>query len=256
VELRPIGQDEVETFLRLLCDVFELDFHRANSVFTSEPFFDLRRKWAAFESGQMRAILTTTPLMFGWGPAIGISGVATHPRHRGRGIALKLVQAAMDQAEVDREGAAYLFAADPRLYVKAGFRVIDEVIRGPIAPQRPFASQPALALNEVRKYYEAWAAEDLDRLRRDTPRWRLWEWHMRPCEPFGQGYLCLEVSQVREAIGTQGLRSWPIAPGTDWVGLRRLTKILGVPLERTIDEAFVMARGTDRIPQMFMTDQF
>ncbi|MBX7133856.1 MAG: GNAT family N-acetyltransferase [Fimbriimonadaceae bacterium] len=256
MEFRPIVADEVETFLRLLCDVFELDIGRASSVFTSEPFFDLNRKWAAFEDGQMRAILTTTPLIFGWGRAIGISGVATHPRFRSRGIAARLLDAAIDQAVADDEGAAYLFAGDPRLYAKRGFKVVDEVIRGPIAVQKGFVSLPAMASEEVRSHYENWVAGSDDRLRRDLTRWKLWDWHMRPCEPFGGGYLCLEVGVVREAIVPMRAEAWPVAPGTEWIGLKGLTQEAGVPLERTISEAFVMARNTDRLPQMFITDQF
>ena len=70
-EIRPIRLDETDTFLQILCDVFGLDFFRAQGLFKEEPLFDLSRKWALFEGDEMVSILTTTPLIFGWGREIG-----------------------------------------------------------------------------------------------------------------------------------------------------------------------------------------
>ena len=80
-EIRPIRLDETDAFLRILCTVFELDFFRAQGLFREEPLFDIDRKWALFERGEMVSILTTTPLIFGWGKANGIAGVAALITH-------------------------------------------------------------------------------------------------------------------------------------------------------------------------------
>lgn len=256
MEVRPIDQSEVETFLRLLCEVFELDYHHAHSVFVADPFFDCERKWALFADGGMRSILTTTPLEFGWGRAIGISGVATQRRYQGSGFGRTLIEAVVSESERRGEGACYLFAPDPRLYERTGFAVVDEVVRGPIRAQTPFRSRPALTTEQVHTIYTIWSNQHPDRLRRNEVRWQHWGWHMRPCEPFAGGYLCLEVTCVREAVGIERQEAWPVVPGTDWVGLRGLAEVVGVPLESATRESFLMARGTDRRPQMFLTDQF
>jgi hypothetical protein len=59
-EIRTIHESEGETFLRLMCGVFGLDFNRAYDVFFTEPLFDLDRKWALFEGNEMVSILTTS----------------------------------------------------------------------------------------------------------------------------------------------------------------------------------------------------
>lgn len=255
-EARPIRLDEAETFLRLLCDVFELDYGRAHGVFMSEPFFDLDRKWALFEGGQMRSILTLTPLRFGWGAAVGISGVATHPRARGQGLAGRLLAAALDFASSRGEEAAYLFADDPRLYFRLGFVEVDRRVRGPILrdPEEPLG--PPMDFETVHSLYEAWANEDLDRLRRSEGHWRLWKWHMRSCEKAGKGYICHEAGLVREAIGLGVRAGWPVVPEAEWNGLAGVTEALAVPLRGRVEESYLLARGTRRVPQMFLTDQF
>ncbi|MFQ3677072.1 MAG: GNAT family N-acetyltransferase, partial [Fimbriimonadaceae bacterium] len=131
-EIRPIRGDEAETFLRLLCDVFELDFNRAHGVFFNEPMFDLQSKWALFDRGRMVSILTTVPLSFGWGDAIGIAGVATAPPERGKGRAGALVRFVVQNAFDLGCRSAYLFARQTAVYERVGFEVIDRVVRAPL----------------------------------------------------------------------------------------------------------------------------
>ena len=92
IEIRPIRKSEAESFLTLLCNVFDLDIVRARHVFFKEPMFDLERKWALFEDGELRTILTTAPLEFGFGRAFGVAGVATEPKHQGRGLAQRIIE--------------------------------------------------------------------------------------------------------------------------------------------------------------------
>jgi GNAT superfamily N-acetyltransferase len=256
MEARPIREDEAETFLRLLCDVFELDYSRAHGVFMTEPFFDLERKWALFEDGRMRSILTLTPLRFGWGVAVGVSGVATHPRYRGQGLAGRLLEAALGAAYARGEQAAYLFADDPRLYLRHGFAPVDRKVRGPILVERGPAPGPSMEFERVRAIYDGWASEHPDRLRRTEAHWQLWKWHMRSCEQAGEGYVCHEAGLVREALGLGARPSWPVLPEAEWIGLAGLTEALSVPLLSSVEESHLLARGTLRVPQMFLTDQF
>lgn len=256
MEARPIRHEEAETFLRLLCDVFELDYAHAHGVFMTEPFFDLERKWALFDGGQMRSILTLTPLEFGWGMAVGISGVATHPRYRGLGLAGRLLDASLEAAAAHDERAAYLFADDPRLYMRHGFVEVDRKVRGLIEVDKATPPGPPMEFEHVRALYTGWAIAHPDRLRRREGHWQLWKWHMRSCESAGEGYICHEAGLVREALGLGVRPAWPVFQGAEWVGLAGLTQELAVPLQDRVAESYLLARGTLRSPQMFLTDQF
>lgn len=256
MEIRPIRPDEAEEFLSLLCTIFGLDASRARHVFYSEPYFDLQRKWALFREGRIVSILTTTPMQFGWGKAFGIAGVGTRPEQRGEGYGGRLLAHVCEVAQAQGESAACLFAHRPELYARNGFQVLDEVIRGELVVSPVWQPAKPMPSEEVEAIYDAWAEEHDDRLRRDEQRWRCWRWSLKVCEPFDQGYVCLEASVVREALLAHRHDSWPVPAGTKWFGLRSMTQMLGVPLRSAQPELLLMARGMDQPPQMFMTDQF
>ncbi|MCW5940052.1 MAG: GNAT family N-acetyltransferase [Fimbriimonadaceae bacterium] len=254
--VRTLEPSEAEPFLSLLCRVFDLDLSRARSVFYSEPLYNLGRKWALFEDGEIRSILTTTGLEFGWGRAIGIAGVATDPVHRGRSLARHLIEEVLQAAEAAGEGPAILFAQNRDLYLRCGFEEVDEVVRGPIEADLDSEPGEPIGLEEVRQLYARWAAESPERLVRTQARWEYWVWSYRPAERFGPGYICVEPSLVREAVPLHHSDRWPVSPGTEWVGLRRVIKALSVPVGPTSHELVLMGRGLPGPVQMFMTDQF
>lgn len=251
-ECRPIRPGEEEAFLSVLCQVFDLDQDRARIVFYSEPFFNLDRKWAAFENGRVVSVLTTTPLVFGWGRADGIAGVATLPEERSRGLAGTLVNAAMASSG----GPALLFAEKTKVYERVGFQVLDQVVRCDIEVDMDQVETQPLPVDQVRVLYREWAEESPDRLRRDDQRWRYWEWVSRPCEPFAGGYICHEAMLCREAIVRETHTSWPVMPGSQWVGLKSMLEVVPIPTGPARHELYLMGRGFSRLPQMFMTDQF
>lgn len=253
MEIRPIVESEAVTFLQIVCDVFDLDFARARTVFFNEPYFDLNRKWALFDEGQMASVLTNVPLLFGWGRAVGVASVATKPTLRGRGYATELLRVALDACRAHGEEAAYLFAQDPAMYVRMGFEPVDDMVRVPLPPQEKGSETPTISFEETQAIYGAWAAAHPDRLVRDETRWRAWRWGMRACLPAPGGYVCVEGSVIREAIATPDLE-WPVGQMTDWVGLRSMCAPLG--LKPMLSTAKLLAYGTDRRPQMFLTDQF
>ncbi|HXH60749.1 MAG TPA: GNAT family N-acetyltransferase [Fimbriimonadaceae bacterium] len=256
IEIRTITSKEADAFLRLLCDVFDLDFSRARSVFFKEPMFDLGRKWALFADGEMVTILTTTPLVFGWGRAFGIAGVATKKQYQRRGYAQRLIETVTEHATKRGETGAMLFAHSESLYRRAGFETIDEVVRGPIVADMVHEPPDPIPYEQIKPIYASWSDEDPARLRRDERRWNYWRWILRTCEIAPGGYVCVEPSLCREAIVTPGLSEWPVMPGSSWLGLESLTKSIGVPLHSSEHDLFVMARGMPVQPQMFMTDQF
>ncbi len=121
IEIRPIRDHEANPFLELICEIFELDVDRAQGIFFNEPLFDLSRKWALFEGGQMASVLTTVPLKFGWGTAIGIAGVATKLARRRLGLAETLLNHVLKDSEHREERVALLFAKEIGLYEKVWF---------------------------------------------------------------------------------------------------------------------------------------
>jgi N-acetylglutamate synthase-like GNAT family acetyltransferase len=256
IEIRQVRPDEGELFLKLLCDVFHLDIGRARSVFYREPLCDFGRKWALSEDGQMVSILTTVPLAFGWGEAVGIAGVATREDRRGEGLAAQLLEHVLKTGRERGEQAAFLFAVRPEVYERVGFQVIDEVIRGRIRCQDASTPPPNLGFAEIADMYTRWSEADPLRLRRDERRWAYWKWNLRVCNAFGGGYLCTEGGTVRECVVDRPETIWPLPSQTDWFGLRSMAELQNVPLVESKAELLLMGAGAPDVPQMFMTDQF
>lgn len=254
-EIRPIRETECQEFLQLLCDVFALDFNAAYAIFFTEPFFDLNRKWALFEAGEMISILTTTPLIFGWGRAIGIAGVATRPSRQQEGHASRLLQKVLSVADRNGEGAALLLATDLRIYEKNDFEPIDRVIRAELKC-RDEREPVQFSTGETRFIYDAWAEAHPDRLRRDEQRWKFWDWNFRIATQFQDGYLCAEPGLLREAIYSPAAASLPLPRNSEWFGTTFITDQLELPVDRIRVEMYLCGHNFPGIPQMFMTDQF
>jgi predicted acetyltransferase len=256
-EIRPIQSSDAEAFLRILCDVFQLNHAQATRIFHRDPNLDWNRKWALFESGRMTTILTTSPMQFGWGKAVGIAGVATLPSERGRGLAACLIQEVLAHGEAHGEGPAMLFAHEEGLYRRCGFEVADRVIRGEVIAST--AARPAdrlLSLEEVQELYAVWAADSAARLQRTERSWRSWTWTMKHCVARPGGYVCVEPATIREAILEPSPEGCPVDPGHSFYGLARMAESLQVPLKWRREELLVMTRSFPHPPEMFMTDQF
>jgi len=256
-EIRPIHLDEADPFLELLCGTFTLDLERARGIFYTEPLFDLKRKWALFEGGEMISILTTTPLQFGWGRAYGVAGVATKKDRQGEGHATRLLERVHRESVKNGEVGALLFAKERQLYEKNGFESLDRVIRAPLSASDPEEPEKGLENEQIRDIYDRWSAEHPDRLRRDEQRWRYWLWHYRICSPFQTGYLCAEPGVLRESIYQSRCSKLPVHTGSEWLGTTLMTDQLDIPLAaQPRVELYLMGKDIPGVPQMFMTDQF
>lgn len=255
-EIRPIRDSESDQFLELLCDVFALDFNRAYSLFREEPMFDLNRKWALFEGQEMISILTTTPLQFGWGNAIGIAGVATRVSRQGEGYAGKLIRKVLKASEDANEGAALLFASDLRLYETLGFEGLDRVVSGQVATLPIEVDSREISFDQLRNRYDQWASGHADRLIRDQRRWQYWQWNLRECRAVGEGYLCLESGIIREALLPDPMSRLPVSRGTEWLGTSFMTDQLDIPLGTVTVPMYLLGYRFPGLPQFFMTDQF
>jgi len=255
-EIRPVRDSEAEDFLRLLCDVFELDFDRAHGIFFSEPLFDLSRKWALYEGKEMISILTTVPLEFGWGRAIGIAGVATRVDRQREGHAARLVERVLREADRSGEGPALLFAKETKLYARLGFETIDVVVRATIDADEAKGLTDMLTFDQVRSIYDGWASSHPDRLRRDDRRWHYWKWNLRVCTPLPGGYACHEGRTIRECIHDGSVEHWEAPPDSDWIGTTFMARTMNIPLREPETELHFMAYRIPSMPQLFMTDQF
>lgn len=256
-EIRPLrGTGEAEEFLQLLCDVFELDFDRAHGIFFNEPMFDLRRKWALFEGPEIVSILTTVPLTFGWGRAIGIAGVATRLDRQREGHAGRLLERVLQESEKAGEGPTLLFARETSLYERVGFKTIDQMVRAPIVAEVDEEMREMLSFDEIQGCYDAWASAHPDRLRRDERRWKFWKWNLRVCTPLPGGYVCHEGKTIRECVMNRPPEKWLLPAGSEWIGTTFMAEQLQIPLTDPELEFHFMAYRLDRMPQLFMTDQF
>lgn len=255
-DIRPIREHEATTFLKVLCDVFGLDYRRAESIFFNEPMFSLDRKWALFEGKEMLSILTTVPLEFGWGKAIGIAGVATVEPRRGEGLAALLLERALAASAKNGEKAAFLFARDPRLYERLGFKVLDHAVRAKIDEPADGRKARILSFEEVRRIYDDWASRSDDRLRRDEQRWRYWRWNLRVCAEASDGYVCVEGGTVRECVANTVPERWGVGRETEWFGLASMARACRLSLKEPKNELLFMGRNAPACPQMFLTDQF
>jgi len=255
-DIRPIQNSEAETFLDLLCGVFDLDYARAHSIFFTEPLFDLDRKWALFEGNRMVSILTTVPLEFGWGKAIGIAGVATHRGRQGEGHASRLLTHVIGASAKAGETGAMLFARDTRLYEGVGFKVLDEVVRGPVIARPEEQIPDGIGFETVKGIYDDWSHRNVNRLRRDALRWQYWKWNLRVSTIFHDGYLCFEGGVVREVVLDKPANDWTLPPETEWLGLSSMADRLGARLRDPEMELYLMGAGIPGQPEFFMTDQF
>lgn len=254
IELRPIKVEEAEQFLRLLCKVFALDFRRASDVFYREPLFDINRKWAAIEKDEIVCTLTTVPLTFGDGHAIGIAGVATSTERRGQSLATQLIDEVMRAEEKKGGGRALLFASKENLYKRCGFVTLDQVVSQPLPPGKKPENAKLLVREEIMPVYDVWARQDSRRLIRDPRRWEYWGWNMKTAYQQKDGYICYEFGRVRELL--PGFENLPFADSADWFGLTTMAELLSIPLSDARMEMLLMGRNFDYVPQVFMTDQF
>jgi GNAT superfamily N-acetyltransferase len=256
MEVRPIRSEESEAFLHLLCEVFGLDYSRAHGIFFNEPMFDLQRKWALFDAGEMVSIMTTVPLHFGWGNAIGIAGVATRHGWQGQGCAQRLLESVLECSCEAGEGPALLFAREQGLYRRAGFTILDEVVRARIECSYEDNSTEVLSFPEVSQMYTLWAEENPARLRRDERRWKYWRWTLRMCAPIGDGYACMEGGMLRECVVSKSMDKWPLGANAEWFGTSSMAAEIGFKLHAPLTDLYLMGYKIPLQPQMFMTDQF
>jgi len=125
-----------------------------------------------------------------------------------------------------------------------------KVLAVPDEPDEPL-SDP-----QIRELYSDWSEKHPARLRRDSLRWKYWNWHFRMCSPFQDGYLCYEPGMLREIIYSQPVEKLPVPDDCEWLGLSSMVRLLQINIEDPKPDLHFMGYNIPQIPQMFMTDQF
>lgn len=248
--MRPLHGSESRAFLDLMCEAFRLERVADLTTHVADPHWARSTRWGLFEGSDLVSILSTAPLEFAWGRAIGIASVATRAEWRRRGLAEQLLHEVLSQAEQAGICGALLFAHQEDLYRRAGFELLDTVVSGVLTSTS--GEGTAIARGDVRTIYDRWSFAHPARLRRTASDWVRWRSRWRDCVRSGRGYIALDNGQVREAV--DALEPLPAPDGVKWYGLDSLSKQFG--LAARSHELLLMGRGFRDTPQMFMTDQF
>ena len=244
----------------VLADVFGLDADLALPLFTGDPMYERERNWGLFVGGRIVSCLTTRPLEFGWGRAVGIAGVSTIEEARSEGYAARLIERVLRESERAGEGPALLFCVDDRLYGRLGFEPLDRVVTARVRSNGHAIPMEEPSLAEVRARYDAWALRSPERLRRDERRWTYWAWKYRQILSLGPagegGYASLENDVVREVLAPDLEAGLPVPEGTEAFALTYVIDKLDLPFEPLAVQMYLMGRGVPGLVQMFLTDQF
>lgn len=245
MDIRPLcTAAEKDAYFSLISELFSLDPAHVEQM-RCHPTINRSTLFGAFHEVSLIGALSRTPLTFGFGDAVGLSAVCVRPEFRKRGIGREMMSEAVG------DSPALLFADRPEMYLTAGFKVVDRVIRGPI---ECWSQDQTIPLSQAKRMYESMAERDMSWLRRTDDDWRGGVIHeYRPCEG---GYLCWEPGICRDAVVNAAMDRWPVPPGTNWIGLESVTKQMSVPLVSQAPIHLVMTKGMEEDPRMMMRDQF
>ena len=128
VELRPIGEDEVDAYAGQLSRVFSGNRPLPTAVDWLRRRIELDRTLAGFEQGGMvasAAAITMTITVPGGGQVgcAGVTGVSVLPTHRRRGILSALMRRQLDDVHERGEPVAALYASQAPIYGRFGYGI-------------------------------------------------------------------------------------------------------------------------------------
>ena len=186
-ELRPIGPDEVEAFLRAFLEAFHEEA-REDELALWQRAIEPERSYAV-HTGE--AIVATTS-MFSFPalsvpgaqvPLAGVSAVGVHPVHRGRGLLDRMMRATLEEVhERGTEAIAGLWASEAGIYGRYGYGMASRMwkiavrspearLRMPAPETRPRAGAPADLLADIKAVHAAHQRERVGLLARDDLHW-------------------------------------------------------------------------------------
>jgi predicted acetyltransferase len=188
-ELRAIGPDEGEAFLRALENAFYWEL-KDEDVDLWVRSLEHDRTLVASADGAI--VATSAVLSFpaftvpgARVPLAGISGVSVHPLHRERGLLGRMMRATLEAVhERGTEAVAALWASEAGIYERYGYgmasRIWDLTVRSPEArlrtatpESRPRDGLPPEMLDDIRAIHAAEARERVGMIDRDDLVWEI-----------------------------------------------------------------------------------
>jgi predicted acetyltransferase len=188
-ELRTIGPDEAEAFVRALDDAFGWDLKDPDVELWARNIEPERTLVAIHDGG----IVATAGVLSFAGltvpgarvPLAGVSGVGVLPVHRGRGLLGRLMRGLLTAVhERGTEAVAALWASEAAIYGRYGFgmatRSWDVTVRSPEArlsvpapEQRPRTGAPRDLLDDIKAVHAAEARERVGMMERSDLTWEI-----------------------------------------------------------------------------------
>jgi predicted acetyltransferase len=186
-ELRSIGPDEAEAFLRAVQEAFHEEPHAENLALWG-TFVERDRTLAVYDGGTIVATsavhsfraLTVPGARV---PMGGVSAVGVHPVHRGRGLLGRMMRATLaDVHERGTEAITGLWASEAGLYGRYGYglasrewaltvRSPEATLRTPAPDERPRAGTPTERLHDIQAVHAAEASRRVGMIDRNRKDW-------------------------------------------------------------------------------------
>jgi predicted acetyltransferase len=186
-DLRAIGPDEVEAFLRAAQEAFLEDPH-AESLALWAKYLEPERTLAVYSDGEI--IATSTAVSFprltvpgAQVPMAGISAVGVHAAHRERGLLGRMMRGLLEAVhERGTEAISGLWASEAAIYGRYGYgmasrewaltvRSPEARLRTPAPDQRPRAGTPEELLDAIRAVHDAEAPRRVGMIAREAVDW-------------------------------------------------------------------------------------
>lgn len=184
MEASAVRQEELDSLLRLMCGVFDMDFDAAHPIFYSDPYFEIENKRVLRVDSEIVSCLTLVERECWLGQSVlkiaGIAGVATRPELQRRGYAGRLLADTLSVYKNRGYPLSALFPYSPDYYRKFGWEIAGEIPRSCVSPlSLPRSSETRFIrladegdLPELARLYDDTASGQAFHCLRDEKRWR------------------------------------------------------------------------------------
>jgi predicted acetyltransferase len=217
-EIRAVHHEELDAMLAVMCESFMLPFASARDLFYKDPYFDIEKKRALLEDGEIISCLTIMETRMWIGAAAaqvgGVAGVATRPTHRRNGYAGRLLEETIRTLRAQRCPFSALFPFSYDYYRRFGWEHAGTQMRVSTAPNLlpTFTDsrqvRPALPsdIAEMQQIYDQSSHRRTGSCLRDRKRWTyLFEYAKKKVvyrRKKVEGYLLFDLQQGVEGRHT------------------------------------------------------
>jgi predicted acetyltransferase len=183
IQSRAARSDELDAMLALMCETFDLPLAPARDLFYKDPYFDIEKKRILQAGGELVSCLTIVDAAIWIGKAPvklgGIAGVATHPSHRSKGHATRLLKDSLPVLREQGYSFAALFPYSYGFYRRLGWELGSRQYRLSVSPAALPHYEDARYVRaalpsdraDVARLYERASLHRTGRWLRDDKRW-------------------------------------------------------------------------------------